>query len=204
MPNLFGGVFFGHRFLTPESDQFWVPKCPPNGANLNPFSAPKSSMRLELEFLSRKFLCLPDMPCNMIKKSVFFICFYYVLKLHAFLPIMLLHYLVSINVDLCWVPKTIQKWTPNRIHNRSPFRHVFNAQLCPIFGSFWAPQSRPKSACWAMLAHLAALELHLGTPRSFPSHFGLLRRPLGALRGGGICTPFWPPRGPFRPSMAPF
>ena len=111
--------------------------------------------------------------------------------------------LVSMNFGLFGVPKTIQKWTPNHVQNRLPFRHVFSAQLGPILGPFWAPQIRPKIACWAMLALLAALELHLGTPRSFPSQFGLLRRPFGALRGG-ICTPFWPPRVPFRPSMTPF
>ena len=116
---------------------------------------------------------------------------------------MLLHCLVSMNFDLFGVPKTIQKWTPNHVQNRLPFRPVFSAQLGPILGPFGALQIRPKIACWAMLALLAALELHLGAPRSFPSQFGLLRRPFGALREG-ICTPFWPPRVPFRPSMAPF
>ena len=99
---------------------------------------------------------------------------------------MLLHCLVSMNFGLFGVPKTIQKWTPNHVLNRLPFRPVFSAQLGPIWGSFSATQIRPKIACWAVLAHLAALEVHLGGPRSSTSQFGLLRRPFGALRGGHL------------------
>ena len=112
---------------------------------------------------------------------------------------MLLHCFVPMNFGLFWVPKTIQKWTPNHVHNRLPFRHVFSAQLGPILGPFWAPQIRPKIACLAMLALLAALELHFGTPRSSPSQLGLLRRPFGALRGGAFALHFGLPGSHFDP-----